>query len=147
MRKFFLCKHDYSKNSSFIVTAFESIKNARLMLEEILDDIQTLIQGNVKYTTSNSISKINTLRYGMFVLTYNQIADRYTVIKRNRSEGFLYNSYNDELYCDLFIVTQSVPNNIDWFEVTCEPTLEFENNYDKVMKQLIEYNKIADYLE
>ncbi len=113
MNKFLLCKHDYHKNVTYVITSFESIENAHFMLEEILDEMQTVIQGSHKYIKSSNLSHLSCMKYGMFVLTYNNIRNRYTVIERKRIEGYVYNSYKDELLCDLFIINQEYNNNTE----------------------------------
>lgn len=144
MTKFLLCKHDYQKNISCVISSFDSPENARLALEETLDDIQVTIQGSTKYMKSNNVSHIGNLKYGMFVLTYKQIIDKFTVIERVRSEGIIYNSYNDKLICDLYIVTQNGIDREHSYVEEYVPGDEHQDKFSNVMVQLTEKKEVYD---
>ncbi len=138
--KFYVCKHEYNSNESKVISEFGSREGARLLIEELLDDIQVDIQGNTPFQSSSDLGDISKLKYGLFVLTHRNISDRYTVFQRNRLEGYLFNSYDDKPICDLFVVGKADDDYASWRERYLDewisPNDEFRDNFEQVMLSL-----------
>jgi hypothetical protein len=98
--KYLCVVRDHKKNNEFVDASFNSSVNCLLHIEEYIQNFVSTIQGEIPPKYCKSIPLCSILKEGCYVIEEEYL--KYTIYRRIRDFGYLYNSFNDH---KLFTIT------------------------------------------
>ena len=121
-----------------VIKTFDSISNACLFCEELIEDYIRDKQGDrpFEYTQETNIS------YGFYVKPSNSITLKWTIMEVKREVGILYNSYENKKHLTISISENPIDENVEHTDY--EMSIQHMEYYNMLVDEL--YNKFAGAL-